>query len=188
MAAVSSRTFFFFAAILMMLFAMADSRPFFSGLVSVDLKGFEHGFSSKGSKGCEVINNALAEDLSEFPEEMNNIRFRSCDWEWNEEVWLIWNRKSVCLSFDEFFERWVVRYFSEIKSCYLRWKDEEELLVPPWIKSPWGLSPRGESPRGKSPWFCPPGNSPKACPPEHQCNDLNPWKGFNRDVSDRENA
>lgn len=81
MSANSSRVFVILAFVLLVLALTCEARPFFSGLVSVDLAGLEQGYSSKGGKGCFVVNNALAEDLSEFPEEAENAFFRRCDWE-----------------------------------------------------------------------------------------------------------
>jgi len=66
---------------LALLGAAGEARPSFSGLVSVDLSGLAtRGYSSRAGRGCHVVTNALARDLSEFPGEAELADFRICDW------------------------------------------------------------------------------------------------------------
>lgn len=81
------RLLMLFAVALVSMTAVCESRPYFGGLVSVDFTGLNEGYSSIGSKGCDILHNALSEDLSSFPEEMNNIKIRQCDWVWSSSSW-----------------------------------------------------------------------------------------------------
>lgn len=72
--------FLIVALALMSVFMATEALPRFAGLVSVDLSSLEYGFSNKGGRGCEVVGNALSEDLSAFPDEEAIIRFRHCNW------------------------------------------------------------------------------------------------------------
>ena len=76
---VSIKAVLIFVATTVMLIFVAEARPRFSGLISLDFSSVENQYSLKGSRGCEIITNALAEDLSGLPEELINLQFRSCE-------------------------------------------------------------------------------------------------------------
>ncbi|KAF2365389.1 hypothetical protein FHG87_003849 [Trinorchestia longiramus] len=69
----------FILVITLVLFSGCETRPRFSGLVSMDYTSLEQGYSSKGAKGCQVISNAL--DSSQASDEDGTMQFLRCDWD-----------------------------------------------------------------------------------------------------------
>lgn len=68
--------------VLVALFSSTDARPRFNGLVSLDFSSLEQqGYSSKGSRGCQVVSNALDAQSGEFSEEELAMQLLKCDWE-----------------------------------------------------------------------------------------------------------